>query len=316
MDYFEDKTVLVTGGAGFLGRYVVERLRGRGCKNIIVVRSAEYDLTKDADIKRLFSAANPGIVIHLAASVGGIGANEKNPGSFFYNNSVMGLQLMENARLFGVSKFVIIGTICCYPKNISMPYMEEDLWEGYPDAITGYYGLAKKMLLVQSDAYRKQYGFNSIFLMPTNLYGPRDNFDDSSSHVIPALIKRFVNAKREGLASVTCWGTGRATREFLYADDCAEGILNAAEHYNESEPVNLGTGAETDMKTLTEKTKDLVGYTGKVEWDSTKPEGQPRRYMDVSKARRLFGFEAKTNIDEGLKKTISWYTDNPECIGG
>jgi GDP-L-fucose synthase len=307
MSYFEDKTVIVTGGNGFLGRYVVARLFDAGCKNVIVARSIEYNLTKEADILRLYETTKANIVIHLAASVGGIGANQQNPGLFFYNNAIMGLQLIEQARLFGIEKFVTIGTICCYPKKITTPYREEDLWEGYPDEITGYYGIAKKMLLVQSTAYRKQYGFNAIFLMPTNLYGPNDNFDDDSSHVIPAIIKRFVQAKSIRAPFVTCWGTGEASREFLYVDDCAEGIIRATELYNDSGPVNLGTGVEVTIKSLTEKIKELTGYTGNIEWDATKPEGQRRRYMDVSKAERLFGFRARTSIDEGLIKTINWY---------
>jgi len=307
MSYFENKTVIVTGGAGFLGRYVTTRLTKAGCKNVIVPKKAEYNLTKEADIIRLYENAKADIVIHLAAAVGGIGANQQNPGIFFYDNAIMGLQLIEQARLFKIEKFVTIGTICCYPKNIDVPYREEDLWEGYPDEITGYYGLAKKMLLVQSSAYRKQYGFNSIFLMPTNLYGPNDNFNDNSSHVIPAIIKRFVQAKLNGTSSVVCWGTGEASREFIYVDDCAEGILRATEAYNSSEPVNLGTGVEITIKDLTEKIKNIVGYEGTIEWDSSKPEGQRRRYMDVLKAEKYFGFKAGMSIDEGLAKTIKWY---------
>ena len=307
MSYFHDKTVIVTGGAGFLGRYVVNRLSKAECKRIVTPRSSEFNLTKETDIVRLYETAKADIVIHLAASVGGIGANQDNPGSFFYNNAVMGLQLINQARQMGIEKFVTVGTICCYPKNIAVPYKEEDLWEGYPDEITGYYGIAKKILSVQSAAYRKEYGYNSIFLMPTNLYGPNDNFDDDSSHVIPALIKRFAQAKHNDMPSVVCWGTGEASREFLYADDCAEGILLATELYNSSEPVNIGTGVEVTIKALTEKIKDIMGYKGSIVWDSTKPEGQKRRYMDVSKAEQYFGYKAKTDIDEGLKETISWY---------
>jgi GDP-L-fucose synthase len=307
MSYFKEKKIVVTGGNGFLGRHVVKLLTESGCKNIMIPRSVEYNLIKEADIIRLYEFAKPDIVIHLAASVGGIGANQQNPGPFFYNNAMMGLQLIEQARLFGVNKFVTIGTTCCYPKNISVPYLEKDLWEGYPDEITGYYGLAKKMMLVQSTAYRKQYNFNSLFLMPSNLYGPYDNFDDKSSHVIPAIIKRFVQAKSMGAPSVICWGTGEATREFLYVEDCAKGILQATEVYNSSEPVNLGTGVEVTIKSLTEKIKNLVGYNGSIEWDSTKPEGQRRRYMDVSKAEQYFNFRAEIDIDQGLEKTIDWY---------
>ena len=309
MSFFINKTVLVTGGNGFLGHYVVNRLKDAHCKDLFYPGSAEYNLVKESDIIKLYETTRPDIVIHLAAAVGGIGANQQNPGIFFYNNAIMGLQLIEQARIFNVKKFVTIGTTCCYPKKISVPYKEEDLWEGYPDEITGFYGMAKKMLLVQSTAYRKQYDFNSIFLMPSNLYGPYDNFDDNSSHVIPAIIKRFVNAKMSNTPSVVCWGTGEATREFLYADDCAKGILLAAEHYNKSEPVNLGTGKEISIKTLTEKIKDITGYSGKIEWDHTKPEGQKRRYMDASKAELYFGFRAETDIEKGLTETINWYTN-------
>ena len=307
MSFFNGKTVIVTGGNGFLGQYVVARLVNAGCENVIVPDIGEYNLTREADIIRLYETAKADIVIHLAASVGGIGANQQNPGTFFYNNAIMGIQLIEQARQFGIEKFVTIGTTCCYPKKIDTPYREEDLWEGYPDEITGFYGMAKKMLLVQSFAYRKQYGFNAIFLMPSNLYGPNDNFEDNSSHVIPAIIKRFVQAKSTNVQSVVCWGTGEASREFLYADDCAEGIIRATESYNSSEPVNLGTGIEITIKALTEKIQKIVGYTGNIDWDATKPEGQRRRYMDVSKAEQYFGFRASTSIDEGLAKTIAWY---------
>jgi len=309
-NFFKDKAIIVTGGNGFLGRSVVSLLYEAGCKNVFIPRSNEYDLTREANIIRLFETEKADIVIHLAASVGGIGANQENPGKFFYNNAVMGMQLIEQARLFGVKKFVTVGTICCYPKNIAAPYKEEDLWEGYPDEITGFYGMAKKMLAVQSAAYRMQYGFNSIFLMPTNLYGPYDNFEDSSSHVVPALIKRFLSAKSVNAPSVSCWGTGKASREFLYVDDCAKGILLATELYDSSDPVNLGTGVEVSIRSLTEKIKEITGYEGAVEWDSSKPEGQFRRYMDVSKARKHFGFQACIGIDEGLSKTISWYVSN------
>jgi len=302
-----EKKVIVTGGAGFLGSFVIERLQQRGCKNVFIPRSCEYDLIKEADIIRMLTDVNPDVVIHLAAVVGGIGANRDNPGSFFYTNLMMGTQLMEQCRKFGVEKFIAIGTICAYPKFTPVPFKEEDIWSGYPEETNAPYGLAKKMMLVQSQAYREQYDFNSIYLLPVNLYGPRDNFDPISSHVIPALIKKCVDAKHENLDSITAWGTGVATREFLYADDCAEAILLAAENYEKSEPVNIGAGFEISMRQLTELIVELTDFKGKIKWDSTKPDGQPRRCLDTTKAEKEFGFKATTNFRDGLIKTIEWY---------
>ena len=313
MGFWENKRVLVTGGAGFLGSYVVEKLKQRGCKNIFIPRSKDYDLVQMEAIKRVYEDSRPDIVIHLAAKVGGIGANRENPGKFFYDNLIMGIQLMEEARLHKVSKYVNIGTICSYPKFTPVPFKEEDLWNGYPEETNAPYGLAKKMLIVQSQAYRRQYGFNSINLLQVNLYGPGDNFNPESSHVIPALIKKFIDAINYKLSAmsyeptVTVWGTGKPTREFLYVEDAAEGILMATEKYNKSEPINLGAGFEISIKDLTELIVKLTGFKGKIVWDVTKPDGQPRRCLDTSKAEREFGFRAKTTFEEGLKKTIEWY---------
>ena len=300
------KTV-VTGGAGFLGSCVVEKLRQRGCKDIFTPRSKGYDLRQLQVITRLFEETHPNMVIHLAAQVGGIGANREKPGEFFYNNLIMGIQLMEQARSFGVEKFVAIGTICAYPKFTPVPFMEENLWDGYPEETNAPYGLAKKMLLVQSQAYRQQYGFNSIFLLPVNLYGPSDNFNLDSSHVIPALIKKCIDATEEGKSEIVCWGDGSPTREFLYVEDAAEGILLATERYNKSEPVNLGAGFEISIKDLVKLVAELTGFKGKIIWDTTKPNGQPRRRLNVSRAEREFGFKASVDFKEGLKKTIEWY---------
>jgi len=305
--FFEDKNIVVTGGAGFLGGYVTEGLRKRGCKNILVPKIEDYDLVNISDIKRMYDDMKPDIVIHLAAVVGGIGANREHPGEFFYKNLMMGVQLIEQARLRGIEKFVALGTICAYPKFTPVPFKEEDLWNGYPEETNAPYGLAKKMLLVQSQAYRAQYGFNSIFLLPVNLYGPGDNFDPASSHVIPALIKKCVDAIEEKKNYIECWGTGEVSREFIYAADAAEGILLATEHYNGAEPVNIGAGFEITIKELVEKIARLTGFEGEVRWDSSKPDGQPRRKLNVSRAKKLFGFEAKTNFEEGLKATIEWY---------
>jgi len=307
MSFWIDKHVLVTGGAGFLGSFVVEKLRERGCKDIVVPRSRDYDLVDMESVKRLYRVAKPEIVIHLAAKVGGIGANRKNPGKFFYDNLMMGVQMMEVGRQVGIEKFVAIGTICAYPKFTPVPFKEKDLWNGYPEETNAPYGLAKKMLLVQSQAYRQQYGFNSICLFPVNLYGPRDNFDPESSHVIPALIKKCIDAVRNNDDRITVWGTGKPTREFLYVEDAAEGILLAAERYNESEPVNIGAGFEISIKDLVDLIVRLTGFKGKVLWDTTKPDGQPRRILDVSKAEREFGFKAATDFEDGLQKTIKWY---------
>lgn len=305
--YWKNKKVVVTGGKGFLGSYVVEALQNKNCKEVYALGSKDYDLTDLNNIKKLYLDYNPDIVIHLAAAVGGIGANQAFPGSYFYKNIIMGTQLMEQARLFNIEKFVNIGTICCYPKITTVPFKENDLWEGYPDEITGYYGMAKKMLLIQSDGYRKEYGFNSIFLMPTNLYGPRDNFKGEFAHVMPALINKFYDAKVNNISSVTCWGTGTATREFLHVRECAEGILLATENYNSSEPVNLGTGIETSIKYLAELIKKNIGYEGEIIWDSSRPDGQPRRCLDITKAKKEFSFESSISIEHGLAETIEWY---------
>ena len=307
MSFWEDKRVIVTGGAGFLGSYVMEKLKERGCKNIFVPLVEDYDLTKEANIIRLYQDYPADIVIHLAAVVGGIGANRENPGKFYYNNLVMGAMLMEYARQFKVGKFVALGTICAYPKFTPVPFKEEDLWNGYPEETNAPYGLAKKMMLVQSQAYRAQYGFNSIFLLPLNLYGPGDNFNPKSSHVIPALIKKFVEAVEEGKDEVVCWGTGKPTRGFLYVEDAAEGILLATEKYNKSDPVNLGTDLEISIKDLAELIGRLTGFKGKIKWDRSKPDGQPRRKLDTSQAEREFDFKAKMDFREGLKRTIEWY---------
>jgi GDP-L-fucose synthase len=308
--FFEDRRVVVTGGAGFLGRYVTEGLQKRGCKNILVPKIEDYDLVELKDIIRVYDDMKPDIVIHLAAVVGGIGANREHPGEFFYKNLMMGVQLIEQGRIRNVEKFVAIGTVCAYPKFTPVPFKEEDLWNGYPEETNAPYGLAKKMLLVQSQAYRAEYGFNSIFLLPVNLYGPGDNFDPKSSHVIPALIKKCVDAIEAGDDYIECWGTGAVSREFIYAADAAEGILLATEQYNEAEPVNIGAGFEITIKSLVEKIVELTSFNGEVRWDSSKPDGQPRRRLDTSRAKKLFGFEAKTDFDDGLKATIDWYIAN------
>ena len=304
---WNDKRVVVTGGAGFLGSCVVEKLQKRGCRNVIVPRSKSYDLRDRDAILRLYAEAKPHIVIHLAAVVGGIGANQHNPGRFYYDNAIMGLQLMEYARRLGIEKFVAIGTICAYPKFTPLPFKEEDLWNGYPEETNAPYGLAKKMMLVQAQAYRAQYGFNAIYLLPVNLYGPNDNFDLTTSHVIPALIRKCVEAKESQLHEIALWGDGSPTREFLYVEDAAEGILLATERYNESEPVNLGTGAEITIRDLATLIAAEVGYTGKIVWDETKPNGQPRRCVDASRARESFGFSAACRLNEGLAKTVAWF---------
>ncbi len=305
--FFENRRVVVTGGAGFLGGFVTERLQKRGCKNILVPKIEDYDLVNINDINRMYEDMKPDIVIHLAAVVGGIDANRKHPGEFFYKNLMMGVQLIEQGRVASIEKFVAIGTVCAYPKFTPVPFKEENLWNGYPEETNAPYGLAKKMLLVQSQAYRVEYNFNSIFLLPVNLYGPGDNFDPAGSHVIPALIKKCIDAIDSGADHIVCWGTGSASREFIYAADAAEGILLATEHYNGSEPVNIGAGFEITIKELAEKIVELTGFTGEIRWDSSKPDGQPRRWLDVSKAKKHFGFEAKTTFDEGLKATTDWY---------
>lgn len=307
MGFWSTQRVIVTGGAGFLGRVVVSQLKAKGCRHIMVPRSTQYDLCKEAAIKKLITTVKPTMIIHLAAVVGGIGANRENPGKFFYENLMMGVQLIEQARLLGVPKLVAVGTICAYPKFCPIPFKEDDIWCGYPEETNAPYGLAKKMLLVQSQAYRQQYGYNSIYLLPVNLYGPGDNFSLSSSHVIPALIRKCVEAKARRDAFITVWGTGKATREFLYVDDAARGIIMAAEKYNSSEPVNLGAGFEISIKDLVNLIVQLTGFKGKVMWDKTKPDGQPRRCLDVSRARKEFGFTAKTDFKTGLRRTIQWY---------
>jgi GDP-L-fucose synthase len=305
--YFKNKNILLTGGAGFLGQWVYQELINQGAdKNKITIpRSKTDNLLKLSNIKKLVK--NKNIVIHLAGLVGGIGFNQKNPARMAYENLVMGVHLMEEARKAGISKFVVLGTICCYPKFAPIPFREEDLWNGYPEETNAPYGLAKKMLLVMGQAYRQQYGFNSIFLLPVNLYGPGDNFDPSSSHVIPALIRKIHEAQQKGDRSVTVWGTGKATREFLYVAEAARGIVLATEKYNQSDPVNLGAGWEISIKDLVEKISQLMDFKGKIIWDKSKPDGQPRRCLDVSRAKTYFGFTAKTKFDEGLKKTVEWY---------
>ena len=307
MGCWSGRRVTVTGGAGFLGSFVVDRLRRVGCRHIFVAREENYDLCSMSAVKRLYRDAEPDIVIHLAAVVGGIGANRQNQGKFFYENLIMGVQMMEAGRRQGIEKFVALGTICCYPKFTPVPFKEGNLWNGYPEETNAPYGLAKKMLLVQSQAYRQQYGFNSIFLMPVNLYGPGDNFDPETSHVIPALIKKCVDAIKKREREIIVWGTGRPTREFLYVEDAAEGIILATEKYNKSEPVNLGAGFEISIKNLARSIAKLTGFKGRFIWDKTKPDGQPRRCLDTSRAYREFGFKAKTTFEEGLKKTIKWY---------
>ncbi len=304
---FANKQILVTGGAGFLGKYVVAKLKDRGCKNIFIPLIEKYDLCRLEAIKKVYDDVRPDIVIHLAASVGGIGANEANPASFFYDNLMMGIQLLHEAYVREVEKFLALGTICCYPKYTPVPFKEEDLWNGYPEETNAPYGLAKKMLLVASQSYRAQYGFNSVFLLPVNLYGPGDNFDPKSSHVIPALIRKIYEAQREKNDYIVCWGDGSPTREFLYVEDCAEAICLAAERYEKSEPVNIGAGFEISIKDLVEKIASLMKFKGEIRWDRSKPNGQPRRCLDTSKARREFGFKAGMDFDSGLEKTINWY---------
>ena len=304
--FWAGKRVVVTGGAGFLGSFVVEALRGRDVE-AFVPRSREYDLRKESDIARMLAAARPDLIIHLAAVVGGIGANRANPGRFFYDNLIMGAQLIEAARQAGVAKFVAIGTVCSYPKFAPVPFRETDLWNGYPEETNAPYGLAKKMLLVQAQAYRAQYGFNAIFLLPVNLYGPRDNFDPKSSHVIPALIRKCVDAVQTRAPKIVVWGSGRATREFLYVEDAAEAIVLAAEGYDGPEPVNLGTSSEISIQDLVGLIARQTGFTGRIVWDAAKPDGQPRRMLDTARAAEYFGFVAKTSFEEGLHKTIEWY---------
>ncbi len=301
------KRICVTGGGGFLGSFVAEALRERGCREVFIPRRRDYDLTTIQGVQQMFETARPQVLFHLAAVVGGIGANRANPGRFFYENAVMGIQLLEYARRYNVEKTVVVGTVCAYPKFTPVPFREDDLWNGYPEETNAPYGIAKKALLVQCQAYRQQYGMNAIYLLPVNLYGPRDNFDLESSHVIPALIRKFLEAKQAGAGEVTCWGDGSPTREFLYVRDAAEGLLLAAERYDRPEPVNLGSGREISIRELSEMVARECGYEGRIIWDTSKPNGQPRRCLDTSRARSSFGFEARTGLAEGLKATIDWY---------
>lgn len=320
--FWSDKRVIVTGGSGFLGSFVTEKLKQRGVAEIIVPHYQDYDLTKIEAIKRLFgelegpndiksgSSDSKTVLIHLAALAGGIGANRARPAEFFYDNLMMGVPLMHEAWKRGLDKFVAIGTICAYPKFTPLPFKEEHLWDGYPEETNAPYGLAKKMLLVQAQAYREQYGFNAIYLLPVNLYGPRDNFNLQTSHVIPALIRKYIEAQERGDREVVVWGDGSPTREFLYVEDAAEGILLAAERYNGREPVNLGSGNEISIKGLAEMIARLTGFQGKLFWDTTKPNGQPRRALDTSRAEKYFGFKAQMPFEEGLRRTIAWYRKN------
>ncbi len=313
-EFWAARRVCVTGGAGFLGSYVVEKLKARGARHIFIPRARDYDLVQREAILRMLQDAQPDIVIHLAANVGGIGANRARPAEFFYDNLMMGVQLIHESWKAGVEKFVAIGTVCSYPKFTPVPFKEEDLWNGYPEETNAPYGLAKKMMLVQSQAYRQQYNFNSIFLIPVNLYGPRDNFDLQTSHVIPALIRKCVEAQERGERQVVVWGDGTPTREFLYAGDAAEGILLAAERYNASAPVNLGSGQEISIGELAEMIARLTGFEGKLVWDTSKPNGQPRRALDTSKALQLFGFKAQMPFEEGLRRTVDWYRQHRQAI--
>ncbi len=309
-EFWRDQRVCVTGGDGFLGQVVVRKLRERGAEDIYIPVYPQIDLTKPGDIDRVLEESQANLIIHLAAQVGGIGANREHPAEFFYNNLMMGVQLMHKAWERGVDKFVAIGTICAYPKFTPVPFKEDDLWMGYPEETNAPYGLAKKMLLVQSQSYRQQYGWNSIFLLPVNLYGPGDNFNPVSSHVIPALIRKFVEARDAGVDEVVVWGDGSPTREFLYVEDAAEGILLAAEKYNDSEPVNLGSGMEISIKDLAEKIARMTGYAGNLVWDTDKPNGQPRRSLDTTRARERFGFQAQMDFENGLQNTIDWFVKN------
>jgi GDP-L-fucose synthase len=305
-----EKRILVTGGAGFLGLYVVMALEARGCRSLFIPRSREYDLREEGAMERVYAWARPDVVIHLAAVVGGIGANRAHPGQFFYDNLMMGALLMEHARRAEVKKFVAIGTICSYPKFTPIPFKEENLWDGYPEETNAPYGLAKKMLLVQAQAYRQEYGFNAIYLLPVNLYGPGDSFDPETSHVIPALIRKCLEATEREEPEIVCWGDGTPTREFLYVEDAAEAIVLATERYDEPEPVNIGAGFEISIKELVELIADLTGFQGRIVWDTNKPNGQPRRCLDTTRAWEAFGFQAKADFREGLRRTIEWYRES------
>ena len=311
MEEFPYKRVAVTGGAGFLGRFVVGRLKKFAGVEVFVPRSRDYDLVTESGVARMLEDARPDLVIHLAAVVGGIGINQKNPGKFFYENLMMGTQLIEQSRVRGVRKFVATGTVCAYPKFTPTPFREDDIWNGYPEETNAPYGLAKKMMLVQAQSYREQYGFNAIYLLPANLYGPGDNFDLESSHVIPALIRKCVEAEREGREYVEVWGTGNVSREFLYVEDCAEGIVRAARDYDEGDPINLGTGRETVIRDLVHTIARLSGFRGDIRWQSDRPDGQPRRRLDVTRAEQRLGFVARTPLEDGLRRTIDWYREQP-----
>jgi len=313
-NFWQSKRVCVTGGAGFLGRVVVRKLHERGVKNVFIPQIEDYNLVELKDINRMLADAKADFIIHLAAQVGGIGANEEHPAEFFYNNLIMGVQLMHRAWETGVEKFVAIGTICAYPKFTPVPFKEENLWDGYPEETNAPYGLAKKMLLVQAQSYRQQYGYNALFLLPVNLYGPGDNFNPKSSHVIPALIRKCIEAQEAGEEEIVVWGDGSPTREFLYVEDAAEGILLASEKYNDSEPVNLGAGSEISIKDLVKMIAKKTGFTGKLVWDTTKPNGQPRRKLDTTRASERFGFKAQMSFDEGMDHTIKWFRENRAII--
>lgn len=313
-EFWKNQRFVVTGGSGFLGKVLTRKMQERGAKEIFIPRIEDYDLVNPVDIDRMLADSNPDVIIHLAAHVGGIGANSEHPAEFFFDNLMMGVQLMHKAWQTNVKKFVAIGTVCAYPKFTPVPFREDDIWNGYPEETNAPYGLAKKMLLVQSQAYREQYGFNSIFLLPVNLYGPGDNFNLRSSHVIPALIRKCIEAEENGIKEIEVWGDGSPTREFLYVEDAAEGILLATEFFNESLPVNLGSGVEISIKDLAGKIAFLSGFTGKLVWNTDKPNGQPRRGLDTTRAFEKFGFKAKMTFDEGLANTIAWYRDNKDEI--
>lgn len=314
MDQFPYKRVIVTGGSGFLGRHVVDRLKRFDEVDVFVPRSQDYNLVNAADINTLLTDVKPDLVIHLAAVVGGIGANQKSPGRFFYDNLMMGVQLIEQSRLQGVKKFVAVGTVCAYPKFTPVPFKEDDLWNGYPEETNAPYGLAKKMMLVQAQSYRQQYGFNTIFLLPSNLYGPGDNFNPETSHVIPALIRKCVEARNSRAKHMDVWGSGKVSREFLYVEDCADALVLAAARYDGRDPVNIGTGREITIAALVDLIRSLTGYEGEVRWQSDKPDGQPRRCLDVTRAFEKFGFRATKPLEEGLKQTVEWYeATDPKC---